>query len=153
MLVTAVKFMVFMIPIVIPSHSVIPWFKKSSLLHWKPNHSAGTGKRSPDLGFPKVSFCKFSLFRQFGEFSGNRYWKTSLYMTWLRAYTVWTTFSLRSICKNNPQQLFNIHRGLKGSTVGTNQKLTENLLRYQRHYTHEALGARLLKDLKDSDWS
>ena len=35
MLITAVEFMVFIIPIVIPSNSALPWFKKSSFVTLK----------------------------------------------------------------------------------------------------------------------
>ena len=82
MLITAVKFMVFIIPIVIPSNSALPWFKKSSFVTLKTkSQSAGTGKRRPDLDSPKVSFCRIFFILSVWPFPGNRYWKTSLYMT------------------------------------------------------------------------
>ena len=82
MLVTAVKFMVFIIPIVIPSHSAVPWFKKSSFVTLKTkSHSAGTGKRRPDLDSPKASFCRIFFISSVWQFPGNRYWKTSLSVT------------------------------------------------------------------------
>lgn len=68
MLITAVKFMVFIIPIVIPSHSAVPWFKKSSFVTLKTkSHSAGTGKRRPDLDSPESHSVEFSLFCLFGR--------------------------------------------------------------------------------------